>query len=52
MGILPTGKHATVTWINIARFDKGKMVESWTNFNAPGLLQQLGVVPTPGQATR
>ncbi len=52
MGIPPTGKHTTVAWINITRFDKGKMVESWTNFDAPGLLQQLGVVPTPGQATR
>ena len=50
MGIPPTGKQATVTGINIERFANGKFIEEWSNFDALGLLQQLGVVPIPGQA--
>ena len=30
-------------------FAKGKVEEDWINFDALGLLQQLGVVPAPGQ---
>jgi len=45
MGIPPTGKQAMVTGISIARVADGKFVEGWTNFDALGLLQQLGAVP-------
>ena len=48
-GIAPTGKHLTVTGMAMSRFVKGKVVEDWINFDALGLLQQLGVVPAPGQ---
>jgi len=44
-GIAPTGKQATVTGITIDRIAEGKIVESWTNWDALGLMQQLGVVP-------
>jgi steroid delta-isomerase-like uncharacterized protein len=47
-GIAPTGK--SVTGIVISRFAKGKVEEDWINFDALGLMQQLGVVPAPGQA--
>ena len=50
MGIPPTGKHAVVTGIVIDRFANGKTVEAWTNLDDLGLLQQLGVIPVPGQA--
>jgi steroid delta-isomerase-like uncharacterized protein len=49
-GIPPTGKQARMTGINIDRIANGKVVECWTNADELGLLQQLGVVPTPGQA--
>jgi predicted ester cyclase len=49
MGIPPTGKHVTVTAIDINRFAGGKSVEHWLNMDTLGLLQQLGVVPMPGQ---
>jgi steroid delta-isomerase-like uncharacterized protein len=49
MGIPPTGKQATVTGITIIHWSNGKSVESWLNFDALGMLQQLGVVPAPGQ---
>jgi len=48
MGIPPTGKPAMVTGISITRWASGKVVEGWTNFDALGLLQQLGAVPSMG----
>jgi steroid delta-isomerase-like uncharacterized protein len=45
-GLEPTGQQATVTGITIDLFDDGGMIiESWTNWDALGLLQQLGAVP-------
>ena len=49
MGIPPTGKHVTVTAIDINRMASGKSVEHWLNMDTLGLLQQLGVIPAPGQ---
>ena len=51
MGIPPTGKQVSTTGINIFRFANGKGVEEWFNGDDLGLLQQLGVVPAPGQAS-
>jgi len=45
MGITATGKQATVTGITIDRIANGRFVESWTNWDTLGLLQQLGVAP-------
>ena len=50
MGIAPTGKQVSVTNILITRIANDKAVEQWLNFDALGMLQQLGVVPAPGQA--
>ena len=49
MGIAPTGKQVSVTNILITRIANDKAVEQWLNFDALGMLQQLGVVPAPGQ---
>lgn len=51
MGMPPTGKETQVTGITIDRIEGGQIVESWTNWDTLGLLQQLGVVPelTPAQ---
>ncbi len=51
MGIAPTGKQVTVTGIIINRIAGGQSAEGWLNFDALGMLQQLGVVPPPGQAS-
>jgi steroid delta-isomerase-like uncharacterized protein len=48
-GISPTGRQATVTGITIDRYKGGKIIESWTNWDTLGLLQQLGAVPTAMQ---
>jgi steroid delta-isomerase-like uncharacterized protein len=50
MGIPPTGKRMLVSGIDIFRLADGKLVELWQNWDQLGMLQQLGVVPTPGQA--
>jgi predicted ester cyclase len=41
----PTNKRVTVTGITIDKFAQGKLVESWTNWDSAGMIQQLGVVP-------
>ena len=51
MGIPPTGKQVTATGIAITRVLNGKVVEQWANYDDLGLLQQLGVVPAPGQTS-
>ena len=48
-GIQPTGKSSTVTGMTVDRFMNGKVVESWGIFDQFGMLQQLGVIPAPGQ---
>ena len=47
MGIPPTGKSVTVTGTSTHRFAGGKLAESWVNFDAMGMLQQIGAIPTP-----
>jgi len=48
-GIPPTGKQVTLTGISIWRFEAGKIVESWHELDILGMMQQLGVIPVPGQ---
>jgi steroid delta-isomerase-like uncharacterized protein len=50
MGIAPTGRRATATGITIDRISGDKVVETWTNFDVMGMMQQLGVIPSPEQA--
>ena len=50
MSIAPTGNRATATGITIDRISGGKVVETWTNFDVMGMMQQLGVIPSPEQA--
>jgi len=51
-GIPRTGRRFSVTGISIARIANGKIIESWNNWDALGLMQQLGVVSaeTEGRA--
>jgi steroid delta-isomerase-like uncharacterized protein len=48
-GIPPTGKQVRLAGTDIDRIANGKVVECWTSTDDLGLLQQLGVLPTPGQ---
>ena len=49
-GIPPTGNRATVTEAHIFRIADGKVVERWGEWDALGMMQQLGAIPEPGQA--
>lgn len=46
MGIPPTDVFATTTGITIMRVADGKIVENWSQWDALGQMQQLGVIPT------
>jgi predicted ester cyclase len=48
-GIPPTGKAVTMPVIRLDRIQDGRIAESWVQFDALGTLQQLGVIPAPGQ---
>ena len=47
MGVAPTGKVVTSTGITVSRIASGKIVESWTNMDILGMMQQLGAIPLP-----
>jgi steroid delta-isomerase-like uncharacterized protein len=42
-----SGKTFSVSGITVARLQDGKFVESWNNWDALGLLQQLGSASVP-----
>lgn len=46
MGIAPTGKHVRLRGIEILRIRDGRIVERWGEFDAMGMMQQLGVIPS------
>ena len=50
MGIPATGKKVSVSYIDIWRLENGKARENWVQMDMLGMMQQLGVVPGPGQA--
>ncbi|GAA0257003.1 ester cyclase [Haladaptatus pallidirubidus] len=41
--IEPTGRQVELTAIEINRFEDGKLIETWTQSDQVGLMQQLGV---------
>jgi predicted ester cyclase len=45
LGAPPTGRVVTYTGFDLNRIRDGRIVESWVNYDALGLLQQLGLVP-------
>jgi len=48
-GIPPTNKKVTMWQIQIDRVAKGKLVEGWSRYDTLGLMQQLGLISTPGK---
>lgn len=49
MGMAPTGKKITATGISIHRIAGGKIAETWNNYDALGIFQQLGIIPGKNQ---
>ena len=50
MGIPPTGKRVSIGLIDIVRIADGQVVEHRSIGDNLGMLQQLGVIPQPGQS--
>jgi predicted ester cyclase len=51
-GIAPTNKKITISGVSVVRFAGRKIAEGWVNWDALGLLQQLGAVPERGKTKR
>jgi steroid delta-isomerase-like uncharacterized protein len=50
MEIPPSGKRVRVRGISVHRIANGKLVETWVNWDAFGMLKQLGVVGEPARS--
>jgi steroid delta-isomerase-like uncharacterized protein len=48
MGMPATGKTLTTSGITIFRFANGRIVEEWIESDMAGMLQQVGMLPSPG----
>jgi steroid delta-isomerase-like uncharacterized protein len=51
-GIPATGRSGYITAINIHRIQDGQIQEGWLNWDALGLMQQLGAIPTAESAAK
>jgi steroid delta-isomerase-like uncharacterized protein len=51
LGIAPTGKRVAMAGMDLVRFAGGRIVERRGQEDMLGLMQQLGAIPAPGQAT-
>jgi predicted ester cyclase len=51
MGMPPTGKTVEFIATGIFRVVDGRVTDNWVNPDMLGLLQQLGIVPAPGQGS-
>jgi steroid delta-isomerase-like uncharacterized protein len=51
-GLPPTGKELSLPSTDIYRIVGGRIVEQWFEADYLSFMQQLGVLPTPGQAGR
>ena len=49
MGIAPSGNRVTVAGTSIDRIVDGKIEETWDNYDALGMMQQIGAIPSPEQ---
>jgi predicted ester cyclase len=49
MGISPTGKSVSFGVFDTIRIAGGKFVEHWGQMDTIGMMQQLGVIPAPGE---
>ena len=50
LGMPATGKRATWSEIHILRVKDGQIAEHWALTDQVGMLQQLGLMPAPGQS--
>jgi steroid delta-isomerase-like uncharacterized protein len=50
-GIPPSGREFTITGITILRIADGKIAEHWVSMDVLGMMEQIGAISMPGEAT-
>lgn len=50
MGIPPSGNRIEVIGLSVDRIEGGKFVQTWSSYDALGLIQQISAVPLSGAA--
>ena len=48
LGVPPSGNRVEIAGMTINRVSGGKIAETWTNYDALGMMQQIGAIPEPG----
>ncbi len=46
MGVPPSGNRVEVAGMTLNRVSGGKIVETWTNYDALGMMRQIGAMPS------
>ena len=46
MGIAPTGNRVEIMGMEISRISGGKVAEMWEGYDAMGMMQQMGAIPS------
>jgi steroid delta-isomerase-like uncharacterized protein len=49
MGLPPSGKKVVMAGSTMYRIQGGQVRESWWNYDALGMMQQLGIIPAPAE---
>ncbi len=49
LGVGPTGNQVQITGISISRIEDGRIAEDWINYDALGMMQQIGAIPESGE---
>jgi predicted ester cyclase len=50
MGVAPSGAKVNLRITEIFRIANGQLVEAWDQYDALGLMQQIGAIPVPEEA--
>jgi steroid delta-isomerase-like uncharacterized protein len=49
MGVPPSENRIEIAGMTINRVSGGKIAETWTNYDALGMMQQIGAMPSPAE---
>ena len=47
MGVPPSGNRVEISGMTLNRISGGKIAETWTNYDALGMMRQIGAIPEP-----
>jgi steroid delta-isomerase-like uncharacterized protein len=51
LGVPPSANHVEIGGMTINRISGGKIAETWSTYDALGMMQQMGAIPQPGEQT-